>query len=239
MKAVSILFSALLALSVFPAHAEPVMPRAITVQGEGKVKIAPDKATVNVTAYTEDKNLSEAKKLNDEKVKKLLNIAKEAGVADNDIKTLYANVEPKYRYVQESGKQIMEGYIVSNSVELTLNDIEKLSTVMKQLVDGGFDRINGIQFDLKDRETVEQEALLKAVDQAHAKADKVAGRINSKLGEVLFVQESGASFSPPPMPMMAMREQAAFAKDTSAGSNVTPAGLIEVIQSVTVSYSIQ
>lgn len=233
----------LLCCITLPAFAEEAaddLVRSISVNGEGKVEIAPDKATMHVTVYTENKNLPVARKENEGKVKKLLGIAQEFGLKDEHIKTLYANVEPKYRYEENTNKQILEGYTVSNEVELTLLDPSKLSTIFNQLVEGGFDRIGSVDFDLQHREVVEQEAMLKAVKNARLKADKIATEIGDSITEVLAVQEGGSSYVQPPMPYRhgkAMLMSAAM--DSAESSNTMPSGLIEVRQNVSVTYGIK
>jgi uncharacterized protein YggE len=75
-------------------------------------------------------------------------------------------------------------------------------------VTSGATNVGGVRFDLKDRESVEREALKLAVADARARANAAAAGGGVTIERVLRIEEHRAAVMPPPrpVPMMAMRE---------------------------------
>jgi hypothetical protein len=75
-----------------------------------------------------------------------------------------------------------------------------------------------VRFDLKDRGTLEREALRLAVSDARARAEAAATGAGMSIDRVVRVEEQRQSFQPP-MPFMAAREasQAGDAPPIAAG----------------------
>ena len=67
----------------------------IIVNGEGKVKVVPDQATIAATVETKGNNAKEVKKQNDEKIDAILKFIKKMNLAPADFKTQRVSLNPQ------------------------------------------------------------------------------------------------------------------------------------------------
>jgi uncharacterized protein YggE len=71
-----------------PTFAQDVPDRPlITVKGQGEIKVVPDEVVISVYVSNRDKNLASAKKLNDEKARKVLALTQKYQIAPEDVQT--------------------------------------------------------------------------------------------------------------------------------------------------------
>ena len=97
MLRLSCLFLALtLAFSCY-AQTEAQDKRLITVTGDAEVKVVPDEEIITLGIETDSKDLNAAKTENDEKIKKIINAAKNLKIEDKYIQTDYMNIAPRYK----------------------------------------------------------------------------------------------------------------------------------------------
>src|SRR5688500_13587443 len=68
--------------------------RLVTVSGTGEVKVKPNEAVINLGVESRSKNLDEARKQTDEKVRDVIKVLKNNGVDQKDIQTTYLNLFP-------------------------------------------------------------------------------------------------------------------------------------------------
>ncbi len=192
----------ILAVTYHPATAqEPDVTRSITVIGQGEVSAKPDKAELSVGVQTTGKTAKEALDLNNGAMMGLFESMDAAGIPEQDIQTSNFNVSPRYaRYNDRETPPDIVGYNVSNTVRITVRDLDGLGQFIDDFVQRGANTLNGIQFGLTDPAAMQNEARVKAIEDARAKAKLYAETAGAQLGQVLIIQETA---SPMPMPMMA------------------------------------
>lgn len=224
----------LLCAACFGAHAaEPA--RTVSVSATGKVEAAPDRAVLPITLETQDKSLNAAKQANDRLMAKFLAVAKQFELAKEKLTTTGIYVNPRYRWEDKTHKQVLEGYGVSRSIQVNIDDLGKLEPVLAALTEAGIDQVQGVQFTLANPDALEASARKQAMEKASAKAAELAAGAGAKLGPVMSITESGGGFQPP-MPMqraMAMKAEADVAPPPPLP------GLMQVEQSVSVTYALQ
>lgn len=212
----------------------PPPPRSVTVLGLAYAEVPPDQAEAHVSIYAEQQSLAMAKEQGDRQITKLNHIAKALAIPEKNVRTEHAHVQPIYDYQQSPGKPVLRGYSVTVNVRLILEDIYRLGELMQQLTDNGFDRINGVNFTLKDQQAVQEKLLLEAADNARAKAANLAAQMGEKLGRPLSIVEEGAA-PQMPVPVMGRAEMAG----TSAMPTYAPPGSLRVEQRVTASFALE
>ncbi len=192
----------ILAVTYLPATAqEQAVTRSITVTGQGEVSAKPDKAELSVGVQTTGKTAKEALDLNNGAMMGLFESMDAAGIPEQDIQTSNFNVSPRYaRYNDRETPPDIVGYNVSNTVRITVRDLDGLGQFIDDFVQRGANTLNGIQFGLSDPAAKQNEARVKAIEDARAKAKLYAETAGAQLGQVLVIQETA---SPMPMPMMA------------------------------------
>ncbi len=80
---------------------------------------------------------------------------------------------------------------------------------MDAAVASGATAVQGVRFDVKQRESLEREALKRATVDARARAEAAASGAGRAIDRVTRVEEPGTRPMPPPQPMMMMRQSAA------------------------------
>jgi uncharacterized protein YggE len=164
--------------------------------GSGLVRKAADRAFVSVSVEWHAKNPKEARSKNAEVVTAVRKKLKEALLADEAIRTLSYYVEPEHDYVK--GKQILRGYVARNTIEVRVDEIDRVGEIIDISIAAGATSVGDPRFDLKDRDTVVREALKQAVAEARGKAEAAASGAGRSIERVLSIEEHGAAPSPWP-----------------------------------------
>jgi uncharacterized protein len=165
---------------------------AIQVTGTGSVQAKPDTAIVNIGVTTEDGNAQNAVTLNTAATGKVITELAAAAIEKKDIKTSNFSVYPQYR-TEGADKHQVVTYRVSNTVTVTIHDLDKVGNVLTKVVAAGSNQISGPNFSVSDPEKYLSEARKKAVENAMAKASTYASAAGLKLGSVLAMIEEDSS----------------------------------------------
>jgi uncharacterized protein len=202
-----------------PAVAQPGPPRppegpVVVVQGEGEVKAAPDQAFVTIGAETQASTPQQAQEQNTKAMTGVQERIVAAGIARDAVRTVAYELQPQYDY--NNGRQTLRGYLARNVVEVRIDDLAKLPRLLESVVTSGATTVQGIRFDLKDRVTLERQALTRAVADAKARAEAAAGGAGMQVAGVVRIEEHGVRQGPIPMPAPQYRAgMAAMAADAA------------------------
>jgi len=120
-------------------------------------------------------------------------------------------------------------------VQVTLDDLGKIGAVIDAATQAGANRIQGIQFTLRDQDAVRAQALREAATRARAEVDVLAAALGVKVLRILSVEES----SPRLMPLRVYNGAAsrAMAADAAAPTPVE-AGTLDITADVTLSVEV-
>ncbi len=223
--------------SALPLAAQPQAPpgpAVIVTNGEAVVKQAPDRAWVMVGAESRAKAPQEAQRLNTAAMSAVIDRIKAAGIPADAIQTTGYTLQPEFDYV--NGKQVLRGYVARNQVQVRVDALPKTGEVIAAVVATGATTVGGVRFDLKDRDSVERDALRLAVRDARRRADAAASGAGVTIDRVVRVEEQremGDIGRPMPMGMAMMRQEAAQAAVPLEG------GEIEVRSRVTLTVAIR
>ena len=232
----SIWVLAFLAGSALPASAQD--PRLVTMTGYGSVQSAPDRAWITVGVEKRDPTTKVAQEQTAVATDHILQRLKSLGVPENAIRTSSFNVSQDWEF-QPQGRRTLRGYVVSNQMEIKLDDIAKLSAVIDGLIDAGANIIHGVRWDLKSRDKLEQQALAEAFDDARRRAQVIATAAKATLGPVYAVQESRAGQVRPTMVQFQSGAAGRGGAGAVADSIPVNPGELEIRAIVTVSFQIQ
>ena len=155
----------------------------ITISGEGKVTAIPDIAQISLGLRTESKQVDTAQRENTEKMNNIISTLGKLGVGKEDIKTSNYNISPRYDYNRDTGKQTLRGYEVSQSVTVKIRDLESVGAVIESSASLGANQVGGLSFTIDEPEELRQEARIKALENATAKAKTLAKVAGVKIGK--------------------------------------------------------
>lgn len=206
--AVFLALGALGLLSVTPLlaraqQAPAVPPPQITVSARGEVQVAPDRARVQVGVETQAKTAAEAAAENNKKQAAVLAAIKKLGIANSQITTLNYNVSPIQRYDDKLRRTVIDGYQVSNIVQVVTDKIEQAGPIIDAGLSNGANRVASLDFLVKDQSKARDEALASAVESARRQAEVAAKAAGGGLGDLLELSVNDFE-RPMPRPMMTM-----------------------------------
>lgn len=107
-------------------------------------------------------------------------LAHTAGVEAKNIQTSALTMGPEY--TEEKIPKLL-GYLVSQTVAITLTDISKYEDLMTGFLKAGVNRVDGIVFLGADPRKHREDARLKAVRAAREKANKMSAELGQSLGK--------------------------------------------------------
>jgi uncharacterized protein len=199
----------------------------VTVTGEAKTKQKNQKATFSagVNAISDNKETAIADV--NKKVQAIVDAVKTFGIGSDDVKTQHLNVYQNEEQYYEDGRQkFRQGqWRVSNTVEITLTDVDRASELADILTKSGANNIYGPNFVVDDTGDTESGLLDEALKNAREKANKIATSVGRTLGQVTSVTEGYQ-----PMPVYRM-------EGGGGGGGLEP-GSATVTKTVTVTYEL-
>lgn len=204
-----------------------------TVNGEGKVTAAPNIASTEVGVTTQNANAATAQDENNKKMTALTTAMKKLGILDADLKSSNYSVYPQYDYT--NGRQQIKGYMVSQSLQVKVRDLTKVSDVLKVAAESGSNQVSGLSFTIDDPANLRIEARNKALQDAENNAMQIAERLGLKVGRVTSYYENAGSPNNP-VPYYAKDEAMGMGGSVSAPT-IQP-GSNEVIMNVSVTYEL-
>jgi uncharacterized protein YggE len=207
--------------------------RTVTVVGQGSTRVVPNIAQISIGVETSADTVADATKENQVKMKALLAALKKVGILDKDIQTMNYSITlnqyPQPQPTTESGTgTTAPKYTVSNMVTVTMRDLTLVSAVIDAGVEAGANNIWGINFTVDKPEAALADARTKAVADAKARAEALAGLGGLKLGPVMSMSEVVGSGQIP----MAMSVERGMG---DSGTSISP-GEVEVSYQVQVVY---
>lgn len=176
--------------------AEEIRPPIITVNGEGIVEAQPDRATISVGVVTREKNPSAVQAANAKAATSVINSIIALGIERKNISTGNYNFAPVYRYTDNS-KKILEGYEATNSVTIIVDDLNLVGKIIDTALNHGANRVDSLNFGLRNKSSYQDEALRLAVLDAKRKAEIAAAALGKNILSVRSVSINSNSVSAP------------------------------------------
>lgn len=203
---------------------------SIIVSGTGRVAVSPDVADLRLGVVVTRPTVDAARVEAASTMTAILAALDTAGVERRDVRTSLVSVQPRYDY-RDGKAPLLTGYEISELVEVTVRDLERVGDVIDGTLAAGATRLDDLSFRVADPTAAEREARQRAMAEARARADVLAEAAGISVTGVVGIVEGGAA---PPVPLPRMKaERMMMAADVS-----TPveAGTTEIAVSVTVTY---
>jgi uncharacterized protein YggE len=161
---------------------------AIMVSGSGSASAQANQATLTLGAWTEDPVASEAVEDNAILMNSIIEAVMALGIEEDKIKTVQYSVSPNYNWETRT----VTGYRVTNMIQIEVDDIDLVGSVIDEASDAGANSIQGISFGLSDEvaDSLTEEAYVLALQNAQGKAALIAETLELEITGVLSVSES-------------------------------------------------
>ncbi|GGD26568.1 SIMPL domain-containing protein [Flavobacterium orientale] len=224
-----VLFLFLVAQTTMFAQESKQVPQ-ISVNGEGRVKVVPDRVEINLGVKNLGKDAAEVKKLNDETVDKVLKYIKKFGIPASDFKTTQVSLNRTYDYDKKK-----QTYQASQTIAIVLKDLTKYDELMMGLMDNGVNSIDNVEFKSSKMEQHKSEARKLAIIDAKKKAEDYVSVLNQKVGKAILIMDNSSHYQPP------MYKNTLYAMEASDSSSqqTLAIGEIDILTNVSVSFVLE
>jgi uncharacterized protein len=164
--------------------------RTLTAVGQGKVFLVPDVAYVTIGVHSEAATVAAALKDNNTQAQAIQKALTALGVDTKDIQTSAFNVYPQQQpnpkaLPGSTDTQTVTTYAVDNTVNVTVRDLNKLGTLLDNVVSSGANTIHGVQFDALDKSKAMADARKLAIQDAKNQAQEIATDSGVQLGNIM------------------------------------------------------
>ncbi len=219
----------------------------IEVSGVGKISVAPDVSRISFGHRAEDKDLKTAQANLEEVMAGAIASLKDFGIEEKDISQQGYNAYPRYEYkVNCTGIYCIDGnrelvaYEVSQTIEVTIRDIEKTGEVVGLLGGSGVTELSGPYFEIEDPSVFQQEARSLAIEDARAEAKILAKNLGVRLGKMVDFYENSYGYPMPYMRNASMGAEMDMAVEEAQIKTVSiPVGEDEIEVQVTLVFKIR
>ncbi|WP_338749948.1 SIMPL domain-containing protein [Bacillus sp. FJAT-52991] len=156
-------------------------PHTMTVEGKATVTVTPDQAVITIGVVSEAKNVIDAQQQNSSVSNQIIQALNRSGIPSNDIKTKQYSVRPVYQYTE--GKSILTGYEVRHLLEVQVNQLNQIGTILTIATENGANIIEDITFKTSAPHAAYRKALQLATLDAIGKAKELAKTLRVQLNE--------------------------------------------------------
>ena len=212
-----------------PAGTVQEPTREVTVTGVGTASTQPDIAQASIGVQVNAPTVAQATREDETQMAAVIAKLKDLGVAAEDIQTSEYSIFPQRNFQNGNSGQVT-GYQVSNTAQVTIRDLSKVSTILEQVTQAGANNILGVTFSLENPAQLQSKAIDSAVADAQSRANELAKASGIQLGEVVSISQTVA---PTPVPLAASSAQAA------GGAVPIQPGTIKVNAQVQIAYIIK
>jgi uncharacterized protein len=209
-----------------------VPAETVTVSGEAKSIQKNQIATFSAGAdAVNDKKETAVAEVN-QKVAAIIKGAKDFGIQEADIKTQSISIYQSEEVYYDNGvqKNRKGQWRVSNTVEITLREVDRAAALADILTSSGATNVYGPNFRMDDTNAAEKGLYDEAMKDAQDKAQIIATSAGRKLGKVLSVNDNGTNNNVI-YPMMA--------KSEGMGGASVETGSTTVSKTMTVSFELE
>ena len=207
---------------------------SVTVEGKAEISVVPDRSILNLAFELNVRNLSAMTTIVAETIDAFLTITDGLSINRNDVMTSGVNINPRYRYENKTGRRIFDGYNVSRSIQVDLQNIDLLGSIIERSTAQGINNIVAPIFRFSQEDQVIQSLHTLAVQDAMKRAEALVDPLNASLGKALKIDaSSNQSISPPMMEMRALDMNSSLAEQSYS------IGQINYSQSVLATFEIE
>jgi uncharacterized protein len=146
----------------------------ITVDGEAAINVKPDQIVISLGIETRDLEITAAKQKNNEILKKALTEIRGMGIPEREIQTDHISISVERRYRNDLARDELFGYLVQNSLLVTLNEANKVEELILKALQAGVNTIHGINFQTTELRKYRDQARELALKAAREKAEAMA-----------------------------------------------------------------
>ncbi len=213
--------------------------RTITVSGSHEISVAPEKVDVYVSVVSDSLKAKDSQAQNALDSQKVINALLAVGVKSTDIETTSYSLNEINEWNNTTNKYDRKGYRTTNSLKITLANINDAGKIIDASITAGANRVDNIIFGLKD--ATQEQLKLQALEQASAVSKEKAMVMANGVGVTIVALDSMTENSNYYVPYYNTYQRAADSAGGVAESAPTEiyAGDIKISANVSATYTIK
>ncbi len=190
-----IFFAALLACCASQVQGQQISSplSSIRVTADSVVSAKPDRAQIDVGVLTQDKQSQAAATQNTRQIETVVTALRNLLGVDADIKTINRGLNPDYQYRPIGSKPAVSSYTALNVIRVTVDDLDKVGTVIDTATQAGANHIESVRYTLRDPQVLHSQAVREAALKAKADAEALASALNLKIVRIVSADDTGDS----------------------------------------------
>ena len=208
----------------------------ITITGKAEKELVPNIAKISFSVNEYKRSQKEAADIVNKKTKKIIEALKDLGIEEKDIKTRNYSIYPEYDWM--SGKRKFRDYRVSQSVEVKIRDLDKLSEIIAKVTELKVDNFNGPNMYVDKIDEIKEKMRAEAIADAKRKAQELASELGVSLDKIVGFSESNNNYYPKPMYRAMTMDLKAVSMESVAEPEINP-GTQKVTKTVSITFQIQ
>lgn len=170
----------------------------ITVSDTGEIYAKPDLAITTFSVISNAKTVAKAMSDNTAKMNAVTDFLKKQDIKDADMKTTNFSIYPQYEWIKStelypSGKQVLSGYEVQQSLEVKIRNMEKIGDIIQGATDAGSNQVGNLQFAIDKKDDLTAQAREEAIKKAKDKAKELASQLGVSLVRISNFSENSSS----------------------------------------------
>ena len=200
-----------------------------------KAKLRPSRhRRISASILTQAVDSKSAQDNNSTKSNAVDSFLKKQSIAEKDIKTSGYNITPQYKYPPYGDQATNTGYQVTQSYEIKVRDLTKVSTILSGLVTAGANQVNNLGLQIENPDALKSQARQLAIDDAKKKAQELQKQVGVRLGKIVNFSEDSGGY---PVPMY--YDTKAVGMGGGGPEPTISTGENDVVVNVTITYQIR
>ena len=186
----STIAAAILIASIGTAHAQigrQSSAATLTVQGQGRVQVPPDHATLSVEVITKGKTPDAATAAHRERASRAVTALRELA---NDGLKIESSVFRLNEIRPQPPERRETEYQAVTQFELKLTDVSKVDANVTAIASSGLFEVRGMGFGIEEKNPGLNAARKNAVDDARERAETYAAAASVQLGAIMEIDDS-------------------------------------------------
>jgi len=213
--------------------------RTILVDGEGEILATPDRAIVALAVEKRDEDQSKAQAETKKIIDDVLNLCASLSIKEQHIRTAQLHIQPEYDWNNETRERRLIGYLVRRGVEIRLQDLSDLGTLLEQSTALGINQASPPRLESSRRQELQREALQSAAQNARLNAAAVASTLGASLGAVRKICTTRIQTGPGPYPPRGAMMRSAAPMAADGGDDAVQTGEIRIEAQITVKFDLE
>ena len=170
----------------------------IRVSGQAEIKVKPDIAIINLGVETRDESALAASQENARLTDALVKALQDFGIQDTQMKTGSFYIFTDREVIEPIGSQnaYHTFYRAVNEITVTLSNLDQVGALIDTAVSSGANRINSLNFEVRQADQVKLKALQEAALQSQAKASAIAQVLGINITGIKSLTEENSYYTP-------------------------------------------